>query len=239
VEALVRWEHPDRGLVAPAEFIPFAERSGLICGIGAWVMTEACRQAASWMSVEPGHRLHMSLNISGRQLAQGAGLVQDLKSALQESGIDPTSIVLEVTESALMDDAEAALRVLNELKGLGVRIAIDDFGTGYSSMVYLKRFPVDLLKVDRSFVAGLGQDKDDEAIVHSVIELAHAFGIAAVAEGIETREHLQVLQSLGCEFGQGYLWSPGRPATDRAPTHIWAPENTRRVKNSLRSLDGP
>jgi diguanylate cyclase (GGDEF)-like protein/PAS domain S-box-containing protein len=217
VEALVRWEHPDRGLVAPAEFIPFAERSGLIGTIGSWVMSEACRQAASWTSVEPDRQLSMSLNISGRQLAQGAGLVQAMKAALEEFAINPTSIVLEVTESALMDDAEAALRVLNELKGLGVRIAIDDFGTGYSSMVYLKQFPVDLLKVDRTFVSGLGQNKDDEAIVHSVIELAHAFGIVAVAEGIETRQQLEVLQELGCEFGQGYLWSPAVPAAARPP----------------------
>jgi diguanylate cyclase (GGDEF)-like protein/PAS domain S-box-containing protein len=218
LEALLRWEHPDRGLVPPDDFVPFAERSGLITGIGAWVMREACRQAAEWRRNEPHRPLDMSLNVSARQLAQGAGLVQSMRSALDESGLDPTLVVLEVTESALMDDAEAALRVLKELKTLGVRIAIDDFGTGYSSLVYLKRFPVDLLKIDRSFIAGLGLDKDDDAIVRSVIELAHAFGIDAVAEGIETREHLELLQRLGCDFGQGYLWSPARPAVDRAPT---------------------
>jgi EAL domain-containing protein (putative c-di-GMP-specific phosphodiesterase class I) len=156
----------------------------------------------------------MSVNVSGRQLAHGAGLVESVKTSLAESGLDPTALVLEVTESALMDDAEAALRVLDELKALGVRIAIDDFGTGYSSLVYLKRFPVDLLKIDRSFVAGLGRDQDDTAIVRSVIDLADAFGIAAVAEGIETRGQLAVLQSLGCRYGQGYLWSPGRPAAE-------------------------
>jgi diguanylate cyclase (GGDEF)-like protein/PAS domain S-box-containing protein len=215
VEALIRWQHPSRGLVPPDEFIPFAERSGLITGIGAWVLREACQQASTWQAILPGtQHLSMSINISARQLAQGAGLVQSLRAALEESQVDPTALVLEVTESALMDDAEAVLKVLNELKALGVRIAIDDFGTGYSSLTYLKRFPVDLLKVDRSFVAGLGRDQDDAAIVHSVIELAHAFGISAVAEGIETRQHLSMLQELGCAYGQGYLWSPAVPAGD-------------------------
>ena len=176
----------------------------------------------------------MSINVSGRQLARGAGLVQSLRVALDESGLDPTELVLEVTESALMDDAAAALRVLDELKSIGVRIAIDDFGIGYSSLVYLKRFPVDLLKIDRSFVAGLGHDKDDAAIVHSVVDLADAFGIAAVAEGIETREHLTALQQLGCAYGQGYLWSPARPAGEIGPTlptgpPARSPENPRRL----------
>jgi EAL domain-containing protein (putative c-di-GMP-specific phosphodiesterase class I) len=149
-------------------------------------------------------------------------LINSVRSALSESGIAPTTLILEVTESALMDDADSATHILDELKALGVRIAIDDFGTGFSSLAYLKRFPVDLLKVDRSFVTGLGQDKDDAAIVHSVIELAHTFGIAAVAEGIETRAHLDILRNLGCNFGQGYLWSPAEPALDRAPALIRA-----------------
>ncbi len=219
VEALVRWQHPRHGLVPPDEFVPFAEQSGQITAIGAWVLREACRQTAAWAAAaSDAGRMQMSVNVSGRQLAQGAGLVESVRLALDESGVDPTTLVLEVTESALMDDAEAALRVMHELKSLGVRIAIDDFGIGYSSLVYLKRFPVDLLKVDRSFVAGLGADKDDAAIVHSVIELAHAFGIAAVAEGIETHQHLTMLQDLGCTYGQGYLWSPAVPAGDLAPT---------------------
>jgi diguanylate cyclase (GGDEF)-like protein/PAS domain S-box-containing protein len=218
VEALIRWQHPTRGLVPPDEFIPYAERSGMITGIGAWVIREACHQAAIWtQSHDDPVPMQMSVNVSGRQLAQGAGLLKSVTVALEESGVDPTALVLEVTESALMDDAEAALRVVNELKELGVRIAIDDFGVGYSSLVYLKRFPVDLLKVDRSFVSGLGQDRDDLAIVHSVIELARAFGISAVAEGIETPEHLAILQRLGCEYGQGYLWSPAMPADDVEP----------------------
>ncbi len=223
VEALIRWQHPTRGLVPPGEFIPFAERSGLIVGIGVWVMQEACRQAAEWTDAMPGEQaLTMSVNVSGRQLVQGAGLVESVKLALDESGLHPACLVLEVTESALMDDAEAALGVVHELKALGVQIAIDDFGTGYSSLLYLKRFPVDLLKVDRSFVAGLGQNQDDTAIVRSVIELAQAFGITAVAEGIETRDQLAILHSFGCRYGQGHLWSPGRPAAELSPTLVQA-----------------
>ena len=160
----------------------------------------------------PAADLTISVNVSGRQLARRAGLLRAVSLALDESGVEPTSLVLEVTESALMDDAEAALRVLTELKTLGVQIAIDDFGTGYSSLVYLKRFPVDLIKIDRSFVAGLGRDREDAAIVRSVIDLAHALGIATVAEGIETPRHLAMLQDLGCAYGQGYLWSPPVPA---------------------------
>jgi diguanylate cyclase (GGDEF)-like protein/PAS domain S-box-containing protein len=219
VEALIRWMHPQRGLVTPDEFVPFAERSGLIIGIGAWVMQEACRQGAEWSRAdEAAPKFTMSVNVSGRQLAQGAGLVEVVKRALDESGLQPASLVLEVTESALMEDAESAMRVVQELKALGVRIAIDDFGTGYSSLLYLKRFPVDVLKVDRSFVAGLGTNQDDTAIVASVIDLAAAFGIEAVAEGIETPGQLQVLQGFGCTYGQGYLWSPGQPAAVIGPT---------------------
>ncbi len=187
-------------------------------GIGDWVMREACRQAALWAADNGQIPLDMAVNVSALQLAQGAGLLQSVRSALDEFAVDPASLVIEVTESALMDDAEAALLVLNQLKSLGVRIAIDDFGTGYSSLVYLKRFPVDQLKVDRSFVAGLGQSHDDASIVHSVINLAHAFGITAVAEGIETQEHLDILCDLGCSFGQGCLWSPTVPAVRFDPS---------------------
>jgi diguanylate cyclase (GGDEF)-like protein/PAS domain S-box-containing protein len=215
VEALVRWQHPTRGLIPPDEFIPFAERSGLIAGIGAWVMREACHQAAAWKQAAPGARqVQMAVNVSGRQFAQGAGLVELVRLSLEESGADPTALVLEVTESALMDDAAAALRILNELKALGVSLSIDDFGTGYSSLVYLKRFPVDVLKIDRSFIAGLGRSHDDAAIVQSVIDLARSFGIDAVAEGVENPQQLAILQELGCAFGQGYLWSPAEPAAD-------------------------
>jgi diguanylate cyclase (GGDEF)-like protein/PAS domain S-box-containing protein len=215
VEALMRWQNPARGLVSPDAFIPFAERSGLIVQMGAWVVHEACRQGAAWLATDPlGRPLTMSVNVSGRQLTHAARFIDTVKAALNESGLLPTALILEVTESALMEDAEAALRVVNELKALGVRIAIDDFGTGYSSLLYLKRFPVDLLKIDRSFVAGLGVSGEDSAIVRSVVDLAHAFGISSVAEGIETAEQLTDLRALGCHLGQGFLWSPGRTASD-------------------------
>jgi EAL domain-containing protein (putative c-di-GMP-specific phosphodiesterase class I) len=218
VEALIRWQHPTRGLVSPDEFIPFAERSGMIIDIGSWVLREGCRQLAAWNAQLPGTRsLDLSVNVSARQLAQAVGFVDSVKRAIDTSEIDPSRLILEVTESALMEDAESALRVVNELKALGLRIAIDDFGTGYSSLVYLKRFPVDALKIDRSFVAGLGENQDDTAIVRSVVDLAQSFAIEVVAEGIETLGQLAVLQSFGCSYGQGYLWSPGRPAGDLEP----------------------
>jgi diguanylate cyclase (GGDEF)-like protein/PAS domain S-box-containing protein len=215
VEALVRWEHPTRGLLPPDEFIPAAESASLIGEIGSEVLKTACRQAAAWAKAGPGRTpLHMAVNVSARQLAQGSDLVALVADALEDAQIDPAGLVLEVTESAIMDDAEATLTILTELKRLGVRLAIDDFGTGYSSLVYLKRFPVDQLKVDRAFVSGLGSNSDDSAIVASVVSLARAVGINAVAEGVETREQLSALQRLECSFGQGYLWSPARPAAE-------------------------
>jgi predicted signal transduction protein with EAL and GGDEF domain len=217
-EALLRWEHPTRGLISPLEFIPFAERSGLIVPIGAWVMRQACEQGAAWERAERGRApLNLAVNVSGRQLGQGTGFVDLVKDSLTESGLTPTSLTIEVTESTLMDDAEAALRILHELTSLGVRIAIDDFGTGYSSLIYLKRFPVDILKVDRSFVEGLGRNGNDNAIVRSVIDLAQAFDIETIAEGIETVGQLDALKALGCRLGQGFLWSPGRSAEAIGP----------------------
>jgi diguanylate cyclase (GGDEF)-like protein/PAS domain S-box-containing protein len=212
VEALVRWQHPTRGLVPPDDFIPLAESSGLMPTIGAWVAHVACRQASIWSGDDDAAAPQVAFNVSGRQLTKTSGLIESVRGAIDDTGIDPQRLVLEVTESALMGDAEAALAVVNELKSLGLRIAIDDFGIGYSSLLYLKRFPVDIVKIDKSFVAGLGRERADLAIVRSVIELALAFGIDAVAEGIETREQLSILQNLGCAFGQGWLWSPAVPA---------------------------
>ena len=214
-EALVRWQHPTRGLLYPDAFIPAAESASLIGEIGAWVLQAACRQAALWAHAGVGGLpLHMAVNVSARQLAQGSGLVPLVAAALREAAIDPATLILEVTESAVMDDAEATLAILTQLKALGVRLAIDDFGTGYSSLIYLKRFPVDQLKVDRAFVSGLGTDPDDSAIVASVVGLARAVGIVAVAEGVETVQQLAALQDLGCGFGQGYLWSRPKPAAE-------------------------
>jgi len=207
-EALVRWIHPERGMVPPLHFIPAAEESGLIVELGAWVLATACAEAAKWA----GDR-HIAVNLSVRQLANRQ-IVQTVADVLAATGLAPGRLVLEVTESALMANAEMALGCLNELKALGVQLAIDDFGTGYSSLIYLKRMPVDLLKVDRSFVDGLGDDPEDSAIVESVISLAHAVGLKAVAEGVETTKHHLHLQRLGCDFGQGFLWSKPVPATD-------------------------
>jgi EAL domain-containing protein (putative c-di-GMP-specific phosphodiesterase class I) len=205
-EALVRWIHPERGFLPPDQFIPLAESSNIIVELGAWVLRTACAEAVTW----PPH-LHVAVNLSVRQLAD-RDIVAMVAKALAETGLSADRLVLEVTESALMDDADRAIRHLGLLKELGVRLAIDDFGTGYSSLNYLKRMPVDLLKVDRSFVAGLGEDPGDTAIVSSVIALAHTFGLLAVAEGVETEEQHRLLVELGCDSAQGFLWSRPAPA---------------------------
>jgi len=206
-EALVRWQHPERGLVAPDQFIPLAEETGLVVPIGAWVLEQACRQAADWQAA--GAPVSISINLSPRQLAE-ANLPGTVAAALDRTGVDRDRVWLEITESTLMRDAESAVSMLHELRDLGVHLAVDDFGTGYSSMTYLKRFPVDSLKVDRSFVDGLGREPEATAICTAVVSLAHALGMGAVAEGVETPEQLDALRSLGCEFAQGYLF--GRPA---------------------------
>jgi len=208
MEALVRWEHPERGMVPPLDFIAEAEDSGFIMDLGAWVIRSACEEAARWPVP-----MHVAVNLSVRQLADH-GIVDTVADALAASGLSSASLVLEVTESALMANAETALVVLNELRALGVRLAIDDFGTGYSSLLYLKRMPVGTLKVDRSFVDGLGDDAEDSAIVASVISLAHAVGLRAVAEGVETLEQRRHLVDLGCDLAQGYLWSRPVPASE-------------------------
>jgi diguanylate cyclase (GGDEF)-like protein/PAS domain S-box-containing protein len=207
-EALVRWIHPERGMVPPMDFIPAAEETGLIVEIGAWVLETACRDAAAWSS-----GLDVSVNLSHRQLADRS-IVTTVANALEAAQLDPHRLVLEVTESAVMANAELAVACLNELKGLGVRLAIDDFGTGYSSLVYLKRMPVDIVKVDRSFVDGLGDDAEDTAIVTSVVGLAHALGLEAVAEGVETTAQRDHLVELGCDLAQGFLWSRPVPVGD-------------------------
>jgi len=208
-EALVRWHHPRRGLLLPGEFIDLAEESGLIVPIGAWVLAEACRQARSWIDAHGGDRLTMAVNVSARQL-HDAGLAATVAAALAASEVDPASLVLEITESVTMAETDVTISRLRALKDLGVGLAIDDFGTGYSSLRYLRRFPVDLLKIDRSFVAGVGRNPEDSAIVSSVIGLAHSFGLGVVAEGVETAEQLAELTRFGCDYAQGYHWL--RPA---------------------------
>jgi diguanylate cyclase (GGDEF)-like protein/PAS domain S-box-containing protein len=209
VEALVRWEHPERGLLPPADFVGAAEESGVIVDIGRQVLEESCARLAEW-SAHADHTLTVAVNLSARQLAD-PGLVEFTRSTLERHGIEPSRLVLEMTESTLVDDAERASTVFGALRDLGVSIAIDDFGTGYSSLLYLKRFPADVLKIDRSFVDGLGADAGDSAIVAAVVRLAHRLDLTVIAEGVETPEQLAHLKRLGCEQGQGYLWS--RPMT--------------------------
>jgi EAL domain-containing protein (putative c-di-GMP-specific phosphodiesterase class I) len=216
VEALVRWEHPERGLVSPAEFIPLAEETGLIVPIGQWVLEEACRQVREWQLAHPHQPpLGLSVNLSARQF-QHPGLVAEIAQALSQSGLDARCLTLELTESVVMQDAEGTVAKLHALKELGIQLAIDDFGTGYSSLSYLKRFPVDTLKIDRSFVDGIGQDAQDTAIVQSVVALAKTLHLSVTGEGIETREQAARLRALGCDRGQGYLFARPLPAEDVA-----------------------
>jgi diguanylate cyclase (GGDEF)-like protein/PAS domain S-box-containing protein len=213
VEALIRWQHPEQGLMAPDRFIPVAEESGLIIPIGAWVLEEACSQLHRWRT--PGDSsppATMEVNLSARQIDHPE-IVSTVESILQATGLPPEHLTLEITESALMRDANSALQVLRALKSVGVSLAIDDFGTGYSSLSYLQRFPLDVLKVDKSFVDELGEDQGTE-IVAAVINLAHALGLHVVAEGVETERQLGALQQLGCDFAQGYLFSRPVPASE-------------------------
>ncbi len=212
-EALVRWQHPTRGLVPPLAFIPLAEETGLIGPIGRWVLETACRQAHAWRSAGPGGvPLVISVNLSARQFAQG-DLVESVAEILAAAHLDPSSLELEITESVVMDQSEVGIRALRRLRDLGVRLVLDDFGTGYSSLAYLKHLPLDTIKIDRSFVAGL-ESPADRSIVEAVIALAHGLGIGVVAEGIETDEQRRVLAEMACDYGQGYLFSRPVPATE-------------------------
>lgn len=212
VEALVRWQHPERGLVPPGEFIPIAERTGLIAEIDAWVLREACRQMVCWQ--EGGRALtFVAVNISSRLFGQHA-LYRQVADVLHETGLDPALLELEVTESAVMEDPEAALEQLHRLRELGLNLAIDDFGTGYSSLLRLKRLPVQKLKIDQGFVAGLPLDEDDVAIVRVIIALAHSMGMQVHAEGIEQAEQARFLLEQQCQLGQGYWFGRPVPAAD-------------------------
>jgi diguanylate cyclase (GGDEF)-like protein len=206
-EALVRWHHPERGMVAPTEFIPLAEETRLIGEIGEWVLYEACRQMSEWRELLPAHRsLNVSVNLSGKQLTQ-PGLVERVRQTLHETNLPPHCLKLEITESAVMDNAEAAASALALLRSLGIQLSIDDFGTGYSSLSYLHRFPVDTLKIDRSFVSRMCEGGENAEIVRTVVTLAANLGMAVVAEGVETEEQHALLEALNCEYGQGYLYS--------------------------------
>ncbi|MBA4116185.1 MAG: EAL domain-containing protein [Rubrobacter sp.] len=216
MEALVRWEHPERGLLPPDEFVPFAEENGLIVSIGRWVLEEACRQAREWQEQHPsGPQIMMSVNVSAAQF-RCPELVEDVARVLQETGLEAGMLTLEITEGVLLKDAQANADTLERLKGLGVRLAIDDFGTGYSSLAYLKRLPVDYLKIDRSFVTNLERDSKDRLLVSGVIYLAHGLGLKVIAEGVEKAEQLAQLQQMGCDMAQGYYFS--RPLASEAAT---------------------
>jgi diguanylate cyclase (GGDEF)-like protein/PAS domain S-box-containing protein len=204
-EALLRWNHPGLGAISPADFIPLAEETGVIVPLGGWVLYEACLELARWNELTDA-RLDIAVNMSGRQLME-SGVVELVETILGETGVDPGRLFLEITEGVLMEDTDVVSRTMDRLRALGVRFAIDDFGVGYSSLLYLRRFPVSMLKLDQSFVAGLGDSAADAAIVRSSIELAHTLGIDAIAEGVERVEQWDLLRQMGCDHGQGYLWS--------------------------------
>ncbi|HWF36071.1 MAG TPA: EAL domain-containing protein [Solirubrobacteraceae bacterium] len=212
VEALLRWQHPERGLLHPAQFMTVAESTGLIVPIGEWAIEEACRQAAGWRDERgPGEPvLSVSVNLSPRQIARSE-LVTSVTRILHRTGLAASLLELEITESVLLDDAETSAQVLAELKALGIRLVLDDFGTGYSSLSYLKRFTIDALKIDRSFVDGLGRDPENGAIVNAVLSMARALDVGVTAEGVETPDQLARLRASGCAFAQGYLFSEPIP----------------------------
>jgi predicted signal transduction protein with EAL and GGDEF domain len=207
VEALVRWQHPEQGRLLPGQFIPMAEETGQIIALGRWVLMDACCRVQAWRkSVAAGDGLRIAVNISGRHLQQG-DLVADVRDALNASGLEPESLLIELTESTMMHNSEANLVKLKELKSLGVRLAIDDFGTGYSSLSYLHRFPIDILKIDRSFVSRLTDSAEGPKLARAVVMLGETLGLETVAEGVEVDDQVTQLLQLGCVAAQGFLFS--------------------------------
>lgn len=204
----MRWRHPQRGLVAPAEFIPLAEEIGLICPIGAWVLKQACSEATSWPD-----SIKVAVNLSPVQFKNGT-VVLDVIAALDRSGLSAHRLELEITETVLLHDTDATVSTLNQLRALGVRISMDDFGTGYSSLGYLRKFPFDKIKIDQSFIHDLSDKPESIAIVRAVAGLGSALGIATTAEGVETEEQLRQLREEGCTEVQGYLFSEPKPASE-------------------------
>ncbi len=204
VEALIRWRHPVRGIVQPDDFIPLLEETGLITEVGKWVLDQACSQGAAWRAA--GYSIGMAVNVSGRQLDSDQ-LIADVEGALARSGLDPQALTIEITETTLMRNVEETARRLTEVKRLGVRIAIDDFGTGYSSFAHLQRFPVDALKIDRSFISGMNDNAEGETLVQTLVQLGKALSIETFAEGIEQQQELSVLRDKSCDSGQGFLFA--------------------------------
>jgi EAL domain-containing protein (putative c-di-GMP-specific phosphodiesterase class I) len=204
VEALIRWRHPTRGVVQPEAFIPLLEETGLITEIGRWVLNEACCQGAAWR--QAGYPISMAVNVSARQLDSDR-LIADIEGALSDSGLDAKALTIEITETTLMRNAEETAHRLATIKGLGVRIAIDDFGTGYSSLAHLQRFPVDALKIDRSFISGLRHNDEGETLIRTLVQLGKALAIETLAEGIEGEQELSLLKDESCDSGQGFLFA--------------------------------
>jgi Amt family ammonium transporter len=207
VEALVRWAHPERGLLPPSEFLQEAEDTGHILAIDRWVLREACHQVRSWQKdVSGAEELSVHVNVSARTLQQ-PGLADDIAEVLRSSGLAPGHLILEITETTLVLDPQAAATELTQLKGLGVRVALDDFGTGFSSLSHLLRFPIDTIKIDRSFVSAVGRDEQRSQLMQAMIDLGGTLGLRVVAEGIETPDQLDYLRTIGCRQGQGYLFA--------------------------------
>ena len=212
MEALVRWIHPERGMISPAEFIPVAEDTGLIVEIGRWVLFEACRQNMAWQ--RSGLRpIRVAVNLSARQLRSGE-LLNEIDAALAETGLSVDSLELEVTESMVMDDPENVIKLLTAIHERGIHLALDDFGTGHSSLAYLKRFPIDCVKIDRTFIKDTPGNTDDVAIARTIIAMAQTLKLSTVAEGVETAEQLELLEAMGCDQIQGYYFSRPLPADD-------------------------
>jgi EAL domain-containing protein (putative c-di-GMP-specific phosphodiesterase class I) len=227
MEALVRWQHPEMGLIAPAEFIPLAEDTGLIALIGEWVLKTACAQTKSWQDCG-FNNLRVAVNLSPRQFQQ-PDLVLIIERMLAETGLDASCLELEVTESSVMKNAETAISTLGELKAMGIKISIDDFGSGYSSLSYLKHLPIDVLKIDQSFVRDMTSDPKDAAIVMAIIQLAHSLQLQVIAEGVESEEQLRFLRLLRCDAMQGFLFC--------RPLAVTAFEQFLFEKRSLEAID--
>ena len=224
MEALIRWNNAARGVVQPNDFIPLLEQTGLIIAVGKWVLQEACRQGARWR--EAGYPIAMAVNVSGRQLDTDE-LITDVQEALSSSGLDAGALTLEITETTLMRNVEETAGRLAAIKELGVRIAIDDFGTGYSSLAHLQQFPVDALKIDRSFISRLTDNPEGETLIHTLVQLGKALSIETLAEGIEQQQELSLLQAEQCDSGQGFLFArPLEPSAAETFLQRWATSAT-------------
>jgi EAL domain-containing protein (putative c-di-GMP-specific phosphodiesterase class I) len=218
VEALVRWKHPQRGLLDPAEFVALAAETGLISPMGRWVLNEACRRTKGWQQSYPrSSPLRVIVNFSATQLHH-PGSEETIREALASSGLGAESLSLDVTESAFIDALEGNALALQRIEDLGVGICIDDFGTGYSSLSYLKRLPADALKIDKSFITGIGEDDEDTAIARMVVELAHTLGMKVIAEGVESKEQVALLEEMGCDMAQGFHFE--RPLPPEAVSEV-------------------